>query len=258
MTITPDHLKNQNQGLTLGLGRDGAATVTKALTGQPQRDTLLEDLNVVASQFGLVDDILLAGTSLMASDKSADILMFHPEAYAEGVRSIGIAIAKTQSVVVKATLAANGTIQAWTGGQPMPKREDGNGSPDPTDAGEALAFVFGLGKVNIGAGATADLTAKATRNCTLGALFIDASASGIDLTIQAVKINNRPLLIGRQDTTIDGVGILAYSYLATDLDGRIMAQTVEVSDVVTITILNNNAGALDVYGGIFCMHGDEE
>lgn len=256
--MTPDHLKNQNQALTLGLGRDGAATVAKALTGIPQRDTLLEDLNVFATQPGLVDDILVAGTSVMCSDKGADILMFHPESYCEGARSLGIAIAKTQSVVVKATLAANGTIVAHFGGQPMPRRDDGTPPPDPTDAGEALAYVFGLGKINVPAAGLVELTAKATRNCTLGALFIDAPASTIDLSIEYVKINNRPMLIGRQDTTIDTVGIVAYSYLATDLDGRVLAQDVEVSDVVSIGIRNNNAGALDVYGGIFVMHGDNE
>lgn len=260
--MTPQHLRNQNQGLTLGLSRDAAATVTKALSGVPQRDVLLEDVNVQASQFGLVDDIMIAGTSVMASDKSANILMFHPECYAEGARSLGIAMAKNQTVVVKCTLAANGTAVCHVGAQPLPKRLDADGNPmpppDPTDAGDALAYVFGLGKVHIGAGAVGELSAKATRNCTLGALFADPSASPLDLTIQYIKINNRPMLIGRQDTTIDGVNIGAFSYLATDLDGRVLAQDVEVGDVVTVGILNDNVGALDVYGGIFCMHGDEE
>lgn len=260
--IVPDFVKNQNQALTLPLGRDGAASTVKTLQGVPQRHVLLEDLQIVASQLGLVTDILVAGASCMASDKGADILMFHPEAYAEGIRSIGVVMPKALSFTVKATLAANGTILANVGAQPVPPMEKGEAPPDPAEAGSDLAYVFGLDSVVVPAlgAAIGELTARATRNTTLGAIFVDVSANPLDVTIEYIKINNRPMLVGRQDATIDALGVSFLGYLCTDIDGRVLAQDVAVGDTVTIGLRNANAAAVTAYGGIFCMHddGDEE
>lgn len=249
----PD-LRNPAQALTLGLGRDGAASTVKTLTGQTQVGLLLEDVVLESSQTGLVTDILLAGQSVMCSDLGMDLRAFASNSYCDGHRALGVPFNKTQFVTVKATLDANGTIAGLVNVQGLPEDVKAAGLPDVNALGERLHYAFGLGSVVVPAGGTAFITATATRDCTLGLIGFSAIAATIlDLTITQIKHNGRELLAGRQDATVDEVPLIGFSHQNTDVDGRILACRVKTNDKLVIGLRNYNAGNLTVWGGIFCL-----
>lgn len=245
-------LYNTTQMFLLGLGRDGAATTGKVLKDELNNDALLEDLVLQASQPGMVDDIKVGGQSVMCSDQSADLSMFHPEAYFEGARSFGFPIHKSVPVQVNVTLAANGTLVGSLGIQPIPEEVREHGIPDVNGLGDALDVVFGMGSVVVNAGATNTLSAKALRRCTLGALVLSATGGGgtegIDVEVTDIQVNKKSLLGGSASFPL---GTL--SNLATDLDGRVLAQEVDVNHQIVIFLKNNNAANITVRGGIWCM-----
>jgi len=258
--MTHPDLINPVQSLTLGLGRDAAATTAKTLVGEVQIGCLLEDVIAKASQTGLIDDILVAGQSVMCSDLSADIKMFDPTAYCEGHRGLGIPFNKTQKVTIKATLDANGTFVAAVNVQNLPAEVRNAGIPDVNSLGPRLHYLFGLGKKVVPAAApsTAIITATASRDVRLGLLSMSAAdATILDLTVQSIKHNNKEFLTGRNDSTIDEVPLATFDFRNTDVDGRILAADVKTNDKLTMTLKNFNVGDLTVWGGIFCMPVDD-
>lgn len=236
------------QGLTLGLGSDRAATTAKALESALQQASLLQDLQITSTQLGLVDAIRVAGQSLMASDRGANIQMFAPKAHVEGHRGMAIPLAQQQTVSVDITLVANGTVSAGVSLRPI----------DPTAVipvnklGSALNYVFGLGLVNVLAGAGGSLIATARRDCVLGLCVLDASANPEDVQIRSVTINNVELLAG-PDGAAGEFGIECFGFDSTDDDGNVVGYPVRTNDVVNIDFWNYNAAPVNVYGGIFVL-----
>ena len=259
--MTHPDLVNPAQSLTLGLGRDGAATTAKVLVGEVQISCMLEDVVARASTTGLVDDVLIAGQSTMCSDLGADIKMFDPAAYCEGHRGLGVPLNKTQKVTIKATLDANGTFVAAINVQNLPNEVRAAGVPDANELGRRLHYLFGLGKklVPTAAPSTAIITATASRDVRLGLLSMSAvDATMLDLVVQSIKHNNREFLTGRNDSVVDEVPLCTFDWRNTDVDGRILCGDVKVNDKVVVALKNYNVADLTVWGGVFCMPVDDD
>lgn len=247
--LTASKLYNATQMFRLGLGRSAGVT-DHVLSDELRNDSLLEELTINCSVIDLVDSIKVGGQDLMCSNKGANIMMFHPEAQFEGARSFGFPLHKAVPVEVRVGTAAPSTLVAGLGIQPIPDELLAQGIPDVNGLGDALNVVFGLGTVTIAAGTSDVLTATSRRRTTLGALVIDSATAAalLDVVVEEITLNGRPLLGG-----VDPMPLADLSYLATDLDGRTLAQDVEVGDVVEVTLHNYNAGGIAVYGGIWCL-----
>lgn len=241
------------QGLALGLQRV-AASATPTLEGELQVDALLEDPTFVSSAEGLVTDFRIGGQPVLCSDKGAGWRMFHSQAQSEGHRSLGIPLKQKQLVSVTFALTGAATTCGAIGVKPIPPGEAV--APNDPSIAKRLDYVFGLGSVNIGAGATGELVATSRREGTLGllVLYSPTAAAAYDVTVSDITVNNRPLLAGRvSGATIDRSPLAWFDYLNTDCDGRILACPIGVNETVRVAMLNNNAGAIDVYGGIFML-----
>lgn len=232
------------------------------VSAKPLNSGLLEDVAIVSSQLGTVE-VFVGGISCNVSDKPAHTLAFHPEAQFEGMRSISVPITKETAVRVTGTLAAAGSFGASLGFQPIPDEtlaRWGGQVPDVKAIGKDIELYFGLGSVVVPLGGTATLRGKALSACRLGALVLDGSiaAAAYDISISSIKVRNKPMQAAELDTVgaVAGEFLGAFTYLATDLDGRVLGQDMEQGHEVEIVLVNRNAADITVYGTIFLLPTD--
>lgn len=256
---TPQNpLLDRLQMFRFPLGMDFASAAPD-VAAKPLNAGLLEDPSIVSSQLGTVV-WTIGGLPCNVSNQPAHTLAFHPEAYLEGHRSFSVPITKETAVRCTGTLAAAGTFGASVGFQPIPDEAVeswGGRVPDVSTLGKAVEAYFGLGSVAVPAGGTATLTATALSSALLGALVLDGSlaAALYDVTVVSITVRSKP----QQAAELDTVGAAAeeplgvYSYLATDLDGRVLGQHVEQGHTVDIVLKNRNAAPITVYGTIFLL-----
>lgn len=241
------------QGLGLGLGRKTGAA-TGSLEGELQVASLLNDPIFSANQEGLITDFRVGGQSLMCSDLGVGWRVFHLAAQLEGQRAIGLPVRAKTLVTASYSLAAAGTIWGAVGTDPIPP-EEAKDANDPT-VSTRLNYVFGLGKVTVPNGAAATINAVCRRSGTLGALVLysPSAAAYDDIEVRNVERNNATVFAGRvAGATTDPMPLGYFDYLRTDTDGRMLNLEVAFNDNLTITLFNNNAAPLDVYGGILVL-----
>lgn len=240
-------ITREAQGLSLPLGRSAGAAAFN-LQGTLQTDSQLTDLELIATKFGLVTDITVAGFSLMGSNQGFLLSAFNPLALVEGQgRELALPLAAQQIVAVSGTMVGAGTIVGGVKSDPVIPEEVIPVNQLPP---ELQTIGYGLGLVNIGAGADGTLTATVRRPGKLGRLCLDHDGTIGDIVVRNVRINNVPLLAGlpNTDCIIEG-----FSPFASDGDGNVLAIDVDVNDQITLDFHNYSAGALNVGGGIFAL-----
>ncbi|MCP4244575.1 MAG: hypothetical protein GY772_28875 [bacterium] len=243
------------QGLTLGLGRQAGAQVG-TLESVLQSPSLLQDLEILSTQLGLVTGLRVSGQSVMCSDSGCNMQMFAANAHVEGHRGMAIPLAQQQTVALDydTTLAAvNTTISAGVNLRPIRPE---NVIP-VNDLGRALNYVFGMGEVAIPIGAGAALNATARRDCVLGLLTLTPSGVPEDVTVQSITVNNIELMAGPIGPAGE-CSIHHFEAQATDDDGNTIGYPVRSNDQVQINLWNYNAAIVNAYGGIYVLPIDPE
>ena len=175
---------------------------------------------------------------------------------------------QAQDFIVGVTLAAGTNVQYQiTGGvgAPGPYEVGGYICTDPILPGELpegaaagdwalsdIALLFPLNEAALPGGAGAQVVMEATcnRTCTLGKLFLTSAGNVNTISVTSILVGGEEQFA--ESTTV-GIPIAAFSPLATLNDGDMdLNKVITPGESVQITLQNGAAGAVDVFGGIYC------
>ena len=97
--------------------------------------------------------------------------------------------------------------------------------------------IFGLGRQNVGAGATVTFSQNAPRDMVLRKLIVsgETTADGSDASITAISVEGNTTLLGG---AVSGAAFGPQSFHSPDFDLPVAGGT-----PITVTLTNNNAGA---------------
>lgn len=239
------------QDLGLGLGMP-ALSANPTLQGELQVASLLQDPIFTSTAEGLVTDFRVGGQPLLCSDRGVGLRCWDMAAQAEGHRAIGIPCRAKTLVSVEFALAAAGYVVGGVAVDDIP--EDEAVDPNHASIADRLNYVFGLGLMTIGAGATTTFTATSRRGCRLGRMILYGTAAGAytRVGVKSIDLNNSPLASGRvSGSTIDYLPLGFFDYTRTDIDGICLGADIGFNETLTLTLTNMDGVPYDIYGGIF-------
>ncbi len=210
--------------------------VTDTTTNTVQPDAILSDFRI-ANQSCFTSD----GTGAPASMAQAAVQAYD---YLSNV-SLAAGTSVQMSVVGGVGAPGNYDVSAWIATDPMPP----NTAPGFVLSDIALIFPLNAAALAAPVGSTVVMTATCNRVCTLGKLFLSASAPTISV-ISLLVAGEEQLA---QSTTV-GIGVEAFGPLATmensDMD---LLKQISPGESVQITLQNNAIGVQNVLGGIYCI-----
>ena len=236
------------------LGAAGAFTQT----AEAQRSCLLQTFTVSAQNAGVqcegvITEITVAGQSCMVSDQSCAIGAFSPTAYNASARSLGISVDNNMKVTVQGELInTGGNVSLAIALDPIPTAA----VKTRAEQAQAYNFVFGLGTVNIAAGATGSLKARSNRAVTLGELTLQnltaaggAFVNNDDIIITSILVGGLQMLNG--STADQEISLDAFIAQASD---PMLSFSYPINPQTEVEIKFNNVGAnpCDIGGAIFC------
>jgi len=240
----------QAQGKTQSLILSGAPVAGAAplLTATPQKAVMLGVLNIESSQLGNVTDITVMGERLMVSNATAPLEMFQNNTTDPRETYAGFTIGGGKQANINVTLAAAGNTSFGWFCDPISKEVANEAE------GEFANWIYGLGSVNIVAGASATLVGVANRPCTLGQLILAnhsvAAIPSSNLLVTSVVVAGDELIYGDGTQSSSISSFLNSSQTSTGLD---LNYRIPYNANVTITIQNVDAALLGtVAGGVFC------
>ena len=164
-------------------------------------------------------------------------------------------MSNNQTLVIQGNLTAGGDVGMACAVDPLAVAKQ------PSEQALAYNVIFGLGTVLVPAivgvvPGTAQLQAVATRNCTLGELIIASHTpailtAGSDIVISSILVGGLEQLCGA--TATQQIPLQAFLNSASDANsGLRLSYPIETNSQVIITLLNFNAAAIQIAGGIFC------
>ena len=220
----------QAQGKTQSLILSGApvAGISPLLTATPQKAVMLGVLNIESSQLGNVTDITVMGQRLMVSNATAPLEMFQNTTTDPRETYAGFTIGGGKQANINVTLAAAGNT--------------------------SFGWFYGLGSVNIAAGASGTIVGVANRPCTLGQLILAnhsvAAIPSSNLLVTSCVVAGDELMAGDGTQSAPISSFINSSQAAGGLD---LNYRIPYNANVTITIQNVDAALLGtVAGGVFC------
>ena len=241
----------QAQGKTQSLVLSGAPVVGNAaplLVATPQKAIMLGVLNIESSQLGNVTDITVMGERLMVSNATAPLEMFNNLTTDPNETYAGFTIGGGKNIAINCTLAGVGDTSFGWFCDPITREV-----PNEKE-GEFTNWIYGLGEINIIAGATGVLVGVSNRPCTLGKLLLaNHSVAAIpdrNLIVTSVVVAGDELLAGDGTQQVPLSNFFGTSQASTGLD---LNYRIPYNANVSITVSNVDAAlAATVAGGVFC------
>jgi hypothetical protein len=224
----------------VGSGATGASAAT--FTAQAQEDVFLKYLYLSVGA-GVVNDLKIGNQSLNCSDSDISTALFDPTTQRKP--AIGVAVNGNIQMSVEVTTDADGKFSGAFSCEAIEK------APTMAEQGDAINKFFGLGKVSVPAGGAAQLSAQALRNTTLKDLVLlcHTAASSADIEVTDISIKGRSIFSGQSS---DSVSLDA---LQTAVQGFAVGinTPIETNERVIVSLKNNNAAAITVSGGLYCV-----
>ena len=244
--IDPCHQVNPKFVPTSGL----AGVANGTITAKSQEPVYIKALLLGSSQDFIVDDVQIGNQSLNCSDSAIAGALFKNLSGRQPV--IGVAVDGNVQMSITATLDAAGSVNGTFSCEGI------DTAPSIQAQQAQLNKFFGMGKIQVPAGGTAQLSAQ----CLRGGVFLKSlvlqvhggaplqnNTDGLDVLVTDITIKGRSIFTGQAG---DSVGSLA-------LDTFVQAGLVGINTLIdtnerVIVTLNNTSGApIDVSGGFFCQ-----
>jgi len=245
---------DEAQSFLLSSPRSAPGAGQYTITATTQRPILLQSFGLQSNSAagaivqGMISDIKVAGQSLMVSDQSVAAGCFDYSNFGAENRVIGLTINNNQTVSVTGTPGAAASTGFAISAFPIEPSQVRNLKEQAT----RFNYIFGLPQTAIGAGASANVQATATRGCVLGEVRLVnqdvAAVPSADLVITSFKIGGIEMLCG---ATGQQVPFAALEGNASDVLGLALNYPIESNSIVSITVQNLAAAGATVAGGIF-------
>lgn len=228
-----------------------AAAAAGVSTAKTQEPAFIKALILASDQDFIVNDITVGNQSLNCSDSAIAGSLFKPLSGRQPL--IGVAVDGNVQMSVDMTLDAAGDVEGLFSCEAI------DNAPSIQAQQLQLNKFFGMGKVNIAAGATAQLSAQ----CLRGGVFLKSlvvqvhggaplgnATDGLDIVITDITIKGRSIFTGQSGDVVGSVGL--ETFVQAGLVG--INTLIDTNERVIISLKNNaGAGAVDVSAGFYAQ-----
>jgi hypothetical protein len=230
------------------VGYDDAVVggVRTTFTAKAQEDVFLKYFYLSSGTEGVVNDIRIGNQSLNCSDSAIDASLFGLTPLGlQRKPFIGVAVDGNIQMSIDVTFDGSSPNNFFQGAFSCEAVEK---APTLQAQGQALNKFFGLGTVNVGAGASATLSAQALRDCFLKDLVLRAhSGTALGLVVTDITIKGRSIFSGQASDAVDA------RFYSPELSGMLegINVAIETNQRVQVTVLNTTGTAVLIGGGLY-------
>jgi hypothetical protein len=221
----------------------GATTANKLqVTAKSQEPVLIKYLLIQASDNGVVEDLKIGNQSLNCSDSDISLALF--KSSTQRKPAIGVAVDGNIQLTIDVLTDGDANVSAGYTCEAI------ESAPSMNEQGDAIDKFYGLGKVSVPAGGSAELSAQALRDAMLKSFVLHShdSANAAKVTVADITIKGRSIFSGQAST---GIGVDIFDTETQDF--TLMVNTaISTNERVTVKLENSHTAAITVSGGGYC------